>query len=62
MQGIAILIIIFPNPDHKCKSKMVSNSQKERMRGFWPFYNEAEGERVLAVSDSFQGTMLTTML
>ena len=40
------------NPDHKCKSKMVSIFQKKRMRGFWPFYNEAEGERVLAVSDS----------
>ena len=40
------------NPDHKCKSKMVSIFQKKRMRGFWPFYNEAEGERVLTVSDS----------
>lgn len=39
------------NPDHKCKSKMVSIFQKKRMRGFWPFFNEAEGERVLAVSD-----------
>ena len=38
------------NPDHKCKGKMVSLFQKKRMRGFWPFYNEAEGERMLAVS------------
>ena len=47
MQGIVILIIIFPdpgNPDNKCKSKMVSIFQKKRTRGFWPFYNEAEGE------------------
>ena len=40
------------NPEHKCKSKMVNLFQKKRMKGFWPFYNEAEGERVLAVRDT----------
>ena len=38
------------NPEHKCKGKMVSLFQKKRMRVFWPFYNEAERKRILAVS------------
>ena len=40
------------NPDHKCKSKMVSLFEKKRMKGFWPFYNEKSGERKLKVSSN----------
>jgi len=40
------------NPEQKKNKKfdLVSLFKKKRMKGFWPFYNEAEGERVLAVS------------
>jgi len=48
-------IDMFPdpgNPEQKKNQKfdLVSLFKKKRMKGFWPFYNEAEGERVLAVS------------
>jgi len=58
-------IDMFPDPGNPEQKKnktfdLVSLFKKKRMKGFWPFYNEAEGERVLAVSITVLGHFMYT--